>query len=84
MYLCLDILSDQNQKCSDNSQFCSENVQCLTIISSTALVMYYALIIKFAMQQMRDKCLIEPLLKDMSILIYSIKGTYIAKTCFDT
>ena len=32
---CLDILSEQNQKCSDECQFWSENVRCLTIISST-------------------------------------------------
>ena len=32
---CLDILSDQNQECSDECQFWSENVRCPTIISST-------------------------------------------------
>ena len=35
--ICLDILSDQSQNCSDNLQFWSENVRCPTTISSTAL-----------------------------------------------
>ena len=38
---CLDILSDQNQKCSDECQYWSENVQCPTTISSTAMYITY-------------------------------------------
>ena len=34
--ICLDILSDQNQNCSDSQQFWQENVLCPTTISSTA------------------------------------------------
>ena len=33
--VCLDILSDHNQKCSDKCQFWSQNVQCPTVTSST-------------------------------------------------
>ena len=33
---CLDILSDQNQKCSDKCQYWLENVRCPTTISNTA------------------------------------------------
>ena len=34
---CLDILSDQNQNCSDKCQFWSENVRCPITISSTGM-----------------------------------------------
>ena len=35
---CLDIMSDQNQKCPDIGHFCFENVRCLTVISSSGYI----------------------------------------------
>ena len=57
--ICLNILSDQSQNCSDNLQFWLENVPCPTTISSTAHI---------------DVCTETILSNQVCILIVACKG----------